>query len=914
MDAASKMSDSTLTPWLDMASDGAVILTSNQRAARYLLQQHVALARSRGLVGWATPQIVLWDAWLSKLWQDVVLADPSAPVLVTSAQEHELWRAAVRSFDAATQWNEAALATLAQQAWQLLQRYTEGLASLGRHHLFRPDWQQFQKWATKFSTDNRRNGWLPQAQLCRELEVRLGQNQWQPPAQLILWGFDEFTPAQQRLLDPVKAASSVHIVHPSVDAEPATGRSFTFTSQTDELEAVAAWARKRLHTDTAARLAIITTKVGEDRGLIYRTLTSGPEIGDFNFSLGHPLFHTPLVRTALTLLRWIWQPLPPQEVSALLQSPSLYRSYESLLQLAEFDSDVFLTRDAADSSTTLEQFTRWLQSALARTNTALVADLLSRCQKVLRLRSRRDSDPADKWAERFHKILETFQFPSPLASSSADFQTFQRWSQLLDEFSTLSFNRATFSAQEALERLEQIANQTIFQPESTPANIEILGPLEASGSLFHGIFFISCTEDRWPLPASPNPLLPLDLQQAHAMPGAIRGANVTAAGKMTERLLRSAPEVNFSFPAHGPDGEIRPSAVLASLGIDPSPRALENDRALAAVRSKSELIATDDVLPRPWQFTRGHLSVAALRSQAACPFQAFANQRLEVRDLREPEDGLDALQRGNLLHDLLHDVWLDTPLLPGLKTSAGLRRIVEDGKLENFVEERAAALIHLPEFSSWDREFLIAERERVSSLVCRWLTEVELLRAPFEVVEAEAKREIAIENLVQLRVRLDRLDKLVPSEQPSSTPQDEYVLIDYKTGKVELKGWQTPRLDEPQLPIYADYAVPAQPAAIAFGSISASHEMCFKGLANRGGILPHVEPDRGPLRTVSFAEMLADWHADILRLAGEFAAGEARVSPKHGAETCKYCGLQPLCRVAETGYLLRDDLDLEPHD
>lgn len=181
------------------------------------------------------------------------------------------------------------------------------------------------------------------------------------------------------------------------------------------------------------------------------------------------------------------------------------------------------------------------------------------------------------------------------------------------------------------------------------------------------------------------------------------------------------------------------------------------------------------------------------------------------------------------------------------------------------------------------------------------------------MVEGEAKREIAIENLVQLSVRLDRVDKMA-NEESQDGSQAEYVLIDYKTGQVDLKGWQTPRLDEPQLPIYADYGIPAQPVAVAFAGVRTGKEMCFQGVASRSGILPQVEPGRKPFDTISFARLLESWSADILNLAREFAAGDARVSPKHGAQTCRFCGLQSLCRVAETGALLRDDADAEPND
>jgi hypothetical protein len=45
--------------------------------------------------------------------------------------------------------------------------------------------------------------------------------------------------------------------------------------------------------------------------------------------------------------------------------------------------------------------------------------------------------------------------------------------------------------------------------------------------------------------------------------------------------------------------------------------------------------------------------------------------------------------------------------------------------------------------------------------------------------------------------------------------------------------------------------------------------------------------------------LLAGWKQELDALGTSFGAGEARVDPKRLAQTCRYCGLQPLCRVHE---------------
>lgn len=915
MDPGTRSQYASLKPWLDLAGEGAVVLTSNQRAARYLLQQHTATARAQGRAGWETPRILTWGAWLDSIWEQITLLDASAPILLRPEQERERWLRAIASIENASPWNLDALASLSQQAWLLLHDYGVGLPALSRSSWHRPDWQQFQKWATKFSSENRRAGWLPQAQLSFEIERRLRNNQWQPPAQLVLWGFDQFTPAQESLLATIRSSSQVHFVPASIYPEVSGTVAYTLESphQDAELRAATQWAHQRLQANPQARLAVITTQAADDRGAAYRIFSEQLAHNNFNFSLGFPLSHFPLVQTALLLLQWPWQPLLPQQVSSLLLSSSLSRSTESLLQLAQFDADEFLKRDVTDPAATLDNFARWLDSCVNKARGKQGESLLRQCRQALAVVPRRQAPAtADTWADIFRQILAAFLFPGPLARDSANFQTHKRWEQLLDTFAGLSFDGEKFTAQQVLTRLQRMADETVFQPESRQTSVEVLGPLEAAGSFFDGIFFLSCTEDRWPIPVSPHPLLPLDLQQARAMPGAVRGANVTAARQMTERLLQSAPEVLFSFAQRGPEGELRPSPVLTNLLISTAPASLRQEICSHHHHPKPQLIQSVDLPPPRWQIARGTLDVSVLRSQAACPFQAFARTRLGVSDLKVPEDGLDALQRGTLVHELLRAVWHGHGNLPGLKTSSKLHELADANLLQQFVTERADALLSLRGRADWEREFILAERERITRLVFRWLTEVEYQRAPFKVSEAELSHEFSLEDLVTFKVRLDRVDELLQADDADSATTGqppELILLDYKTGKVGLKGWLPPRLDEPQLPIYAGFAITSQPVAIAYAAVRAGKDMGLKGVAAREGVLPGVEPGRRPFDNMSFNELLQGWRDDITSLAGEFASGDARVNPKHGDDTCKYCGLQSLCRVAESGVLLDDDSD-----
>ena len=112
--------------------------------------------------------------------------------------------------------------------------------------------------------------------------------------------------------------------------------------------------------------------------------------------------------------------------------------------------------------------------------------------------------------------------------------------------------------------------------------------------------------------------------------------------------------------------------------------------------------------------------------------------------------------------------------------------------------------------------------------------------------------------------------------------------------------WRGDVHDEPQLPLYVTVAEP-DAAAVAFGQVRAG-EMKFVGLARDAAVLPGAKPP-----TPGWDEQRAFWRAELGRLAGEFAAGNATVDPKKPPQTCRNCGVQPLCRIAERAASIPED-------
>jgi probable DNA repair protein len=680
-----------------------------------------------------------------------------------------------------------------------------------------------------------------------------------------------------------------------------TGPAFRAEARSAEAEMAAAadWARQQLASGVN-RLAIISTSAGNIRGELGRTLDQCIGADQYSFSLGLPLAQYPLVKTALLLLRWSVEALSLTEASWLLLSPFFGGEVGpgELSTRARFDAHALRRGDIVQPQLSLTQFVRQMFRAISRSPAEwrALSSLLRSCEQALRFMQ--DANPrtrernAYEWSEYFQRLLGIFQFPGKPSRDSKEFQTFKRWQQLLDQFAALAFDGSRMNATRAVQTLERLAGESIFQPETHEAPVQVMGPLEAAGSLFDGLWFLGANEMAWPLSGRPHPLLPWQLQREAAMLHSSPAADFAWSEQMTERLMKSAPNAVFSSAEQYGSEFARPSPLIEKFdrlvrGTRPGPQ-------LVPAPQESKCKSFPDQPPLTWVKTRGSLYSSALRAQAACPFQAFATVRLECGLLDTPDDGLDAKQRGSLLHKLMQSVWTSPVEPDGLQNSQSLKQHLCDNTLRAFVSLHAEKIIKTSSPDPWEQQFFAVERERLTRLVCDWLQEVESRRPDFVVHETEKRFEDLEVGEAAFTVKIDRIDRLIADPVPQTDQREELILLDYKTGKTSCSTLSGERPEEPQLPLYATYALAEEPlVAVAFAQMRVDG-MKFNGVSKREGILPNV--GRG---NETWASEMIGWREAVSNLTTDFVQGESRVDPSQGDQTCRLCDCGPLCRIAE---------------
>lgn len=927
---------------LDALESGVLVATGNARLSRGLAAEFDRRMLARGRAAWNTPAVLPLSAWLPEVLSDCGLRAGSAlPRILTAEQEEQVWSAVIRQEGGGPQpalLRVEATARRAREAYALLCEWRLDLAE--RRFADSEDAAAFRRWALHFRALLAERGQAVAAQIPTLLRPLLAQGPGRLPPRMLLAGFYELNPAQQALLAALREAGCQA---DWVELRGTEGRAVRLRADDarHEMRLAAGWARRILEQRPEARIGIVAPDLAARRSALASTLgkTLDPAAlvpgapmapRPWNISLGQPLRDHPVVATALRLLALTRQPVDTEVLGTLLLSPHWALPREPGERRAELDRRALLDRriralgDARMRLSNLwyqaggradgdEREARPWHSALL---SARLAELLEAARELPARAVCAD------WAAAFSGWLKAAGWGGPGGEvyngagsgsrplDSHEFQAVDAWNTLLSRFSSLSDFAGTLTAGEALALLGRLAGETLFQPRSGDAPVQVLGLYEATGQSFEHLWVLGLHDGAWPPAAAPNPFITLGLQRKHRLPHSGPDVELAWAGEVTAELRAAAAEVVFSHPGRDGNETLACSPLIADLpelaAADAANflRDAPGDRWQQAMRASAapETVAADSLTPAPIALRNPQARGGSrlLADQAACPFRAFASHRLGAEPLERPQTGLDAMRKGSLLHQVLERVWqalqCQAKLLAMPRDDlAELLRAIIGEVLE--AQRRRSPATFTPRLAA-------VEAQRLEQRVLTWL-ELERQRSPFTVAACEQQRQFAAGGL-RLGVKIDRVDRL---------GDGSLVVLDYKTGKVMPAAWFGERPEEPQLPLYGvvsragpteagDGEAGAAPvAAVAYALIQANGAG-FSGVARAGGILPGLPPGRqGPLQEASetWPAVLDDWAAELERLATAFQQGEAAVDPKHGLQTCErhYCELGPLCRVRE---------------
>jgi ATP-dependent helicase/nuclease subunit B len=864
-----------------------MIITANARLALVLGRSYNNQQIENGHAAWTAPDILPIGAWLERCWHSWIYRTnvPNPVQLLSPSQERAVWEGIVSRSDAGGELlHVAPTADAAATAWSLAHAWTVSFD--GRDWDNTRDTEAFRGWADEFRRICEKRNWMSAALLPEFVSARIATGEIQVPPLIQLAGFIENNPVQQRLFESMRKKNAVveTLLNPDRGGRQSAVR-VEFIDAQQEIRASAQWARKLLESSTHSGggepvIGIVVPELNRYRSSIERVFSAEFHPGAslfpdkdarraFNISLGPALSEYPIIQAALQVLRMNPNAtIPFDDVTLLLRSPFLSKAQSEASPRAALDLQL---RRGREPELTLSDITAGAPAGLI---SALHEWHLEFATPPRQL-------PSD-WAAAFSRELISIGWPGERPLDSMEYQTTIAWNDLLSELAGLDAATGTLSRGIAVLTLQRLASDRQFQPESETAPVQILGMFEASGMSFDHLWVLGLHDGVWPRSAAPNPFLPLRLQRSRNLPQSSPQRELEFATQLSEQLMASSPTVVLSYASKEKDADLRPSPLFSTI-----PECLVGDLHLPVTQTHAELLfrsskieKIDDSVAPQWNGAKALGGTAIFRLQSACPFQAFAKVRLGADRLETAAPGLSALDRGNLIHDVLAGVWKEVGSHETLVTenSSYLNAVVHD-EVESCIRKLATTKRALQE-----PRFAAIEQIRLEKLVTGWL-ELEKERQPFIVLPLEENRQVSVGG-IELTIRADRIDRL---------DDGKLVIVDYKTSRHGPSEWDGPRLDEPQLPLYAVTAdIPL--GAVVFGVVK-SGESRFAGLAASNGILPGV---KAPAGDDALENRVPEWREILQNLAADFRSGKAAVDPKQPHQTCRICGLHGFCRMSES--------------
>jgi probable DNA repair protein len=873
--------------------EGGQVVTASDRAARALASAFHRARLAEGLAAWPAPNIHDWKSFARAAWQQ---RTADAHLLLNPAQEEALWVGIAgqdRSLATLLEGPRHRLAALAMEAHDVLCSYAPHFLRTSARAAWQQDAAAFSGWLTAFDEVCRAENLMSPSRLPHELIPLLKADPAERPP-LLLAGFDRILPVQRSFFDAWGKW------HEAAQGEPSNAVRFHESADFQpELTACTIWCGRQLAAAPNARLLVVTQAAGTRRGEIERAFLRHAGTA-FEFSLGVPLSQVALARAAHLVLRWLDGPLDEHELDWLLFTGHAAASPQESAALQAYMRA--LRRFGLER-------TQWTLSAFLserRASELLPATWVERitaAQRLLASFAHRVQSPLG-WAELVPRLLEEIHFAGAHPLVSAEYQAFHRWQQAVESCGSLGFDGRRISWRDFLSQLARVLDETLFAPESRNAPIQIAGPTESAGLTADAIWFLGADEDAWPANGSTHPLLPIEVQREAGMPHATPQLDWELAEAITRRILASAQEVHFSYAKQNEAAEARPSRLIVQLAGE-AQKLSPDLKAPAAPPPLTVFFEDRSRIPFPQGKVKGGANV--LTAQSQCPFKAFATARLAAEGWKPAEAGLTALQRGNLLHAVLHSVWAGKP--EGIRTLTDLQSLTDRAAfVAGHVKRVLVRELRPHQRELMPRRYLELEELLLTKLVTEWLG-YEATRVEFKVAETEVKRTVHLAGLT-LDLRLDRVDRLNDSS---------LLVIDYKSGNVSPNAWELPRPEDVQLPLYAGFALDREEVlgGLVFAKVRAGDRAGDQEFAGRvfdpaATLSTDLKATSSLAKNKLTLEQLIDWRDCIEQLARDFLGGKAEVNPRDPREkTCERCGLQTLCRIQERDAQQDDENDSE---
>lgn len=860
--------------YLQNLNDDITLVTPNRRMAGLVADRYHTAKLDAGEATWESPPVLPFVGWLTQTFRDLEIirdVDISGLILLSPEQERVVWEQVVREGGDVEFGQVADLAVLAMKAWSsaLLWELPRSaiVASGGRQEA-----RAFIHWSERFQQRCRDLHAIDHHSFAAQLACR---ETLCPPlrGKFHFFGYVRLPSLLKRIELRIDGVDKALARGPELSGITLDYREYP--NHEVELAAAARWAResKRLRPRAATAIALPGVRsIDPDLGQrLQRAFSSTPEPTDeaslvtLYCPVAASLADVELVEAALLILD-SRRSRPWEDISRLLLSPYFGVADSERGQRALLDAKLRRRSNIEVSIASVIDGGRNSGARCPHLADRLEALLLGTQQTP-------DRQRMHDWMAFAEKQLRIAGWPGERELNTSELAALAEWQRAMDAAAELDAILPTCSWQSAISRWRTILRSRRLMPPTAVNAVQVI-TLEEAAFLDLDSLWVAGMHDGAQLEATPvSPFIPFSVQLRYGLPGADPNLDLSYANNLLSCLHVRHPAAIWSYAKI--DGET-PRRQLQNVHCVPVASNSTTPWPRLDPRQKYDL--TDDSYAAPLTdasiLTGG---VGLFTDQAACPMRAFARHRLRAQCPDDPSPGLNAMQRGSIIHAVMAKLWARIGSSAQLKSTGEqelqwLLNICVGAVVDEF-----RAHYHLLD-QYWE-----LEHERLQNLSREWL-KLELEREPFEVLVCEQSRSATI-GTYTINTRVDRIDRLA---------NGEIVIVDYKTGEVSRSSWEGPRPDQPQLPLYSVTSDTASVGGIAYARLKKGN---CKIIDEPHGITGGSEIDVGS--ATKWTLQMAEWRIALEGLADEIEEGFSVADPKRGAVTCRTCDLQCLCRIYE---------------
>ena len=810
--------------------DDTIIVANN----RQVLAIKRSISEQRGAT--KLPNIYSYTAWLEKLWQQQNTAHNLR--LLSHSELRLLFKKIIESGPVA---QPDIIIEELTKCYHLCKSYFIEINNLANYS---STCSLFVRWIRELEKTKKERNYIDSTDLYSQIYLSI--KKISKSRRYFIYGFNKTTPAQKNLFDSLRCETINTLSRSN------SPKSLSFPDSDTEIQAIAEWAKELSNNKPNDQIGIVVPNISESQFTVKRIFDQVFDSSlletknkPYNISLGVPLLQYPLIQHLLNIIvlskQIINNKIDHQLLIHVITSPYITGAQKESNKRSLEVNKVLATKRESSSFKKITNLVRNCEQFVE------VIDQINRLklqQKILH----------EDWLVVFNRILFIWGFSTDRELTSDEFQLlkkFQEESLILNKISG-DLNKANFD--DAINTLQSHLGSVVFQAQSGPANIHILGALEAEGLSFDGAWISNMTSNFLPGIIKIPLFIPNKVCAEYGIPNSSFDIIHDNANTTIEALNNLSSNLVYSYAKSHNEIEQLPTPYLSFDEYQLKQSKVSNSRELNVIEDSQAPCIED------YEIKEG---VSTLQDQMSCAFKGFS-KRLNLEKFDAPHIGFNRLEQGNLIHKVLETFYTE------IKSKESLLEL-SSSELDGLLERHIDSAINNKSTSRFQQ----LEKIRIKKILHDYF-ELEKQRDGYEVIETESTTEVSINNL-SFKIRLDRVDRL---------PNGNKLIIDYKTGKAEISQMTGSHIKQAQLPIYA---LTNSVNGVAFAKINAT-KCEYLAITNDESALP-VKKTTIP----KWEDQLVEWESILNSASYDFQNGVATVLPEKNA--CEYCDYDLLCRV-----------------